>query len=100
MSDYQTLMQLPYQEFLAEVLRGAPRDCVWRAVSEWLEERYTQEQLEEMYCKLYDKLVELTPDDADEDPAAEPLRDEMDVFWFAVRNHKNIESKIKERNML
>ena len=96
MSTYQELLKLPYKEFLEEVLRPAPKNCTRHAVRDWLEEQYTQDQLEEMYCKLYRKLTELTPDDRDEDPAAEILRDEMDVFWFAVKNHKLLEIKLVE----
>jgi hypothetical protein len=37
-----------------------------------------------MYCKLYEQLIIFTPDDDEEDPEADLLRTQMDVFWYAT----------------
>lgn len=103
MLSYQELLQLPYQEFLTEVLRDAPKRCTWRAISSWLEKNYTSEQISEMYLKLYKQLVEFTPDNMEEDPSADPLRDKMDIFWYAgdPKLHDRVIHKfLEENNML
>jgi hypothetical protein len=51
---YEELMQLPCQEFLDQVLREGPKDCVWMNVRDWLETQYTPQQIAAMYCKLYE----------------------------------------------
>lgn len=81
---YQELLQLPYQEFLEEVLRPAPKNRPWMEVREWLEEHYTLEQVAEMYGKLYEQLVEFTQSEP-ENERTESLRDHMDVFWYATK---------------
>lgn len=103
MPTYQELLQLPYQEFLEEVLRPAPKDCTWMKVRDWLEETYTPEQIAEMYAKLYSQLVDFTQSEP-EDERAEPLRDHMDVFWYAT-TRKLLEDAIqpileREKQML
>jgi hypothetical protein len=84
MPTYQELLQLPYQEFLDEVLRPAPKNCTWYHVRGWLEENYTPEQIAAMYAKLYSQLVDFTQTEP-EDERAEPLRDQMDIFWYATK---------------
>ena len=89
MPTYQELLQLPYQEFLDEVLRDAPKNCTWHEVASWLGKQYSNQQIAEMNAKLYKQLCIFTPDNADEDPAADPLRDEMDIFWRAGDHELN-----------
>ena len=43
--NYEQLINLPWQEFLDEVLRDGPKDTTWYAKSDWLEAQYTPEQI-------------------------------------------------------
>ncbi len=93
---FQELMQLPYQELVAEVLRQAPQGT-WYAKRDWLETQYTPQQIAEMYYKLYLQLVEFTPDDQLENPAADDLRDVMDIFCI-ITKHELIENLIRGKS--
>ena len=44
-------MELPWQEFLEEVLLDGPK-TTWYATRDWLKTQYTPEQIAEMYVKL------------------------------------------------
>jgi hypothetical protein len=102
---YEELMQLPYQEFLDEVLRDRPKDCVWTDVADWLATQYTAQQIAAMYGKLYEQLIIFTPDESDDKEdleAADQLRDQMDVFCYATTNKEinKVLDVILEKNML
>ena len=84
MPSYDTIMQLPYKAFLKEVLAEAPSNCTWMEVRDWLLTKYSPIQMAYMYIKLHKALVELTPDGQPEDPEADWLRDQMDVFWYGA----------------
>lgn len=58
-------------------------------VRNWLDENYSQQQIAEMNAKLYRQLCIFTPDDRVEDPAADDLRDQMDVFCYAGSHELN-----------
>lgn len=93
MPSYDTIMQLPYKDFLEEVFIGAPKNCTWMEVRDWLMTKYSPIQITYMYIKLYKQLVQFTPDGQEEDSEADSLRDDMDVFYFAsdLEELKNID---------
>ena len=95
---YEDLIQLPVAQFLAEALRDHP-DGSWHEIQKWLEKKYTPEQIAAMYAKLYVQLVEYTPDGKEEDPRAELLRDQMDIFWYATKI-KLIEEELDKLGLL
>jgi hypothetical protein len=95
MRPYDELMSLPYQEFLVEVFRDGPTQCTWHTLCGWLEENFSDEQIAEMNAKLYIQLCLLTPDGAEEDPAADPLRERMDIFWYAGDTRLNEKAMLK-----
>lgn len=99
---YDDLMQLPYANFLAKVLEDHP-DGSWHNTQGWLMEKYTPQQIAAMYCKLYRQLVIFTPDDAEEAPEADLLREQMDIFWYATtidEIEKILQPMLEEINML
>lgn len=86
-------MKLPYDQFLAEVLRDHP-DGTWHQTSNWLSSKYTPKEIAEMYAKLHQQLVIWSPYDREEGPEADLLRDQMDIFWYAT-SRKEIEKALE-----
>ena len=93
--NYEQLINLPWQEFLDEVLRDGPKDTTWYAKSDWLEAQYTSEQIAHMYVKLHKQLIVFTPDNKLEDVKADYLRDNMDIFCYATEQEL-IEKYLKD----
>lgn len=94
---YDQLMQLPWQQFLEEVLRECPKNTTWYDTRDWLKTQYTPQQIAEMYVKLDKHLMYMIPYSKEEEPQADHLRDYMDIFWYATESEL-IEKLLGEQN--
>lgn len=81
------LLELPIQEMIKSVMTGAPTDCTWRDVSDWLHNTYSQEDLIEYNLALYKALDRLWDEGLGESEEADNLRDECEAPWYAVDDH-------------
>ena len=101
--DYDKLIVMPWRDFLIETLRDAPENDTYKEAARWLARRFTQEQIASMYAKLMgeiryaEAMVGMRPvkDTVRLDGVDDKfLRDQMDVFWFAVKNKDLIYSRL------
>ena len=96
--DYDRLMEMPWEKFLVEVLRDAPENDTYREAARWLAGRFSQEQIIGMYAKLYAQLADFVftdPRNINKYYEKEDyLRDQMDVFWYAIKDRATLEKVI------
>jgi hypothetical protein len=88
-------IKLPYKEMVAKVTAGAPINCTWRDVSDWLYETYSQEDLIKYNVALYKALCEESDIDNESDQADE-IREMCESPWYAVEDTNLLNEAIFE----
>ena len=81
--NYEQLMELPWEEFVAQVLQNGPKNTTWYEVRDWLKTQYTAEQIAHMYVKLDKQLLYFVNNPGN--PKEDELRDCMDIFWYSTK---------------
>jgi hypothetical protein len=70
-------------------LEGGPKDCTWRDVADYIENKYTQDQIILINKRLWvelDRLCRLDEEKGSDSDEADNIREHCEVFYYAIND--------------